>query len=168
MHNCILWIHANTLRNAQDDCIWFLQEIIKDQADDAPQRKPDYTVIARDLGLQSILDSEGALNIGDDPGKRATAVRSVVSWFTRQMDRSWLIVFDEVDNVDVPIKDFIPKCGWGSYLFTTRRPDVRDFTNFGLNLRGLSIAEGVDLLLHGTSFDRQDAHGSLSLCNNHE
>jgi hypothetical protein len=159
MHSCILWIHSNTLRNAQDDCIWFLREIIKVQADDAPQRTPNYKIIARDLGIQGMLNSEGLLDIGDDPEKRATAVRSVVSWLTRQIDHSWLMVFDEVDSTDVPLKDFMPKCGWGFYLFTTRRPDIRDFAQIRLNLEGLSITEGVDLLLYGTRTDSQDTIG---------
>jgi hypothetical protein len=158
-HSFIIWIHARTTITAEDGYIWFLQEIVNAKTEDAPLRKPDFQAISRDLGIQGLLKEDGALNIGDDLANRKKAVSSVRSWLAKQHDRSWLVVFDEVDNVEVPIRDFIPTCNWGSYMLTTRRPDVRDYANFGFDLDGLSIIEGKHLLLHGTKFDLLNAEG---------
>lgn len=158
-HSFIIWVHGRTTITAEDSYIWFLQEIINARTEDAPLRKPDFQAIARDLGIQELLREDGTLHIGDDLENRKKAVASVRSWLEKQPDRSWLVVFDEVDDVEVPIRDFIGRCNWGSYMFTTRRPDVRDYANSGFDLGGLSVAEGKDLLLHGTKFDPLDVEG---------
>lgn len=158
-HNYIIWVHARTTRAAEDGYIWFLEEIIHAKTEDAPQRKPDFQTIARDLGIQGMLKGDGTLNVGEDQKNRTRAVASVRSWLEMQYDHSWLIVFDEVDDVEVPIKDFIPRCNWGSHMLTTRRPDVRDYANCGFDLGGLSNVDGKALLLHGTKFDLLNGEG---------
>jgi hypothetical protein len=85
-----------------------------------------------------MLKQDGSLNVEDNPVQRQKAVEGVQSWLEQQVDRSWLIVFDEVDDVQVPIKDFIPRCKWGSYIVTTRRSEARNYANYGFDLGGLN------------------------------
>jgi energy-coupling factor transporter ATP-binding protein EcfA2 len=161
-HSLIIWVNARTTKTAEESYIWLLKEIIRSKAEDAPQRRPDFSAIAQDLGIQGMLKQDGSLDVEDNPVQRQKAVEGVRSWLEQQVDRSWLIVFDEVDDVQVPIKDFIPRCKWGSYIVTTRRPEVRDYANYGFDLGGLSIGEGIELLLHGTAFDSTDPQGDLT------
>jgi AAA ATPase domain len=161
-HSYIIWAHAKSKKNLEDAYIWFLRQLIDVKVEDAPQRRPDFEAIARELGLQGILKSDGTFEIGgEDAEQRTRAVQSVIAWLERQRDHSWLIVFDEVDNVEIPVTDFIPRCAWGSYLITTRRTDVRDYGTCGLDLDGLTVKEGKELLLHGTRRDSSNPEGEL-------
>ncbi len=160
-HSLIIWVNASTIKRAEDSYIWLLKEIIRCKAEDALQRRPDFSAIAQGLGIQGLLKQDGSLDIEDNPVQRQRAIDGVRSWLEQQVDRSWLIVFDEVDDVQVPIKDFIPRCKWGSYIVTTRRPEVRNYANYGFDLGGLSIDEGIELLLHGIPFDSTDPQGDL-------
>jgi hypothetical protein len=150
-HSVVFWVPAMSKTSVEDAYIWILLEIIRTLAEDAPGGKANYSLLARELNIQNILDSKGDLTLPEGGQKeRDIAVESVRAWFARQHDHSWLIIFDNHDDLSFRLRDFFPKCSWGSYLITSRRPEIRDYGTSSINLQGLSIPDGKALLLTGS------------------
>lgn len=160
-HSIIFWVPATSKTSVEDAYIWLIGEIIRDLAQDAPGRRIDYHLLASELGLQGVLGSEGDINIPENGQKeRDMIVLSVKNWFARQPNPSWLIIFDNHDDLKLPLRDFFPKCNWGSYLITSRRPQIRDYGTTPINLQGLSLIDGKALLLAGLERDFEVEEGT--------
>lgn len=153
-HSIIFWVPATSKPLVEDAFIWLIGEITRTFAQEAPGRKIDYQLLASELGLQGILGSEGVIRIPENGQKeRDMVVSSVKNWFARQPDHSWLIIFDNHDDLKFSLRDFFPKCSWGSYLITSRRPQIRDYGTASINLQVLSLVDGKALLLAGSERD---------------
>jgi hypothetical protein len=137
-----------------------LEQLVRIAAEDAPQRRPDFTRIAQDLQIQGLLSSQGELQIKNDAqDQRDRAVESVTRWLASQPDSSWLVVFDEHDTLNFRLRDFFAKCSWGKYIITSRRPDVADYATFHCQLGGLAQDDALEVLLAESERDRQDQDG---------
>lgn len=159
-HSFILWVNAKSQRLAEDCYIWFLKQLLRVAAEDAPQGQPDYNKIAVELQVQGLLGPGGVLQVSEeDEGQRRRAVEAVKSWIARQADRSWLVVFDEHDALDFQLRDFYPKCSWGRYIITSRRPEVTRYATSDFELRGLGHDDALDLLLTESGRDGNDPQG---------
>jgi len=62
---------------------------------------------------------------------------------------SWLLVFDNADNVDLKLKKFFPSCSFGNILITTRNRELRHYTvkDADADVRGMDLKDATSLLL---------------------
>lgn len=116
-------------------------------ADDATILAANFAQIAIQLGLEA-----------DDSADFAASRDIVMAWLADPLKKSsgpdtpenmanWLIIFDNVDNLDV-LSDYWPKLGRGSVLVTSRDPRAKQniFIDSGLHLPRLSQEESEALM----------------------
>lgn len=131
--------YAFTRRNQFEAIFWL-------KADDEKNLAADFGRIAQLLGL------EGESN--DFAASRDIAM----CWLAQPLKNAaenetpdnfvnWLIIFDNVDNVDV-LSEFWPKLGRGAVLVTSRDPFAKHnlYMRHGLNLAPLSAPESEKLM----------------------
>ncbi|KAI1425307.1 hypothetical protein F5Y12DRAFT_747918 [Xylaria sp. FL1777] len=115
-------------------------------ADDAKILASNFAQIAQKLDLE------------DDSSDLAASRDLVMGWLSRPLRKSsepdepqnivnWLIIFDNVDNLDV-LSDYWPKFGHGSVLVTSRDPFAMHnlYMENGMDLNTLSISETETLM----------------------
>jgi hypothetical protein len=162
LHSFIIWINAKSKLSVEDGFIWVLGHIVRIMAEDAPQGKPDFSKISRDLNITGLISPEGKLQIAEDnQDQRDQAVQAVLLWLTAQPDHSWLVIFDEHDTLDFRLRDFIAKCSWGQYIITSRRPEVREYATDRFELGGLEPEDALQLLLSGSERDGKESEGTV-------
>lgn len=90
------------------------------------------------------LDSDGKLCADIE-----TANTAVKRWFCKQENPGWLLVFDNVDDLEsFKISFFIPTCDHGTIIMTSRRPECVDLgAGSGIPVEEMEEADGIELLL---------------------
>lgn len=137
-------------------------------ADDANVLAEQYAQIAQDLELE----------VAEGPGDHTASRETVKGWLSNpvrsfdsnnvdQGEVSWLLIFDNVDNLNV-IQDYWPATGLGSILVTSKDPLAKTSfytANHGINLQPLSLeetAEFIRLLTKTTTAVKKEDLASLA------
>ena len=70
-------------------------------------------------------------------------------WLASQLNGSWLLVFDNADNVELKLKKFFPSCSFGNILITTRNRELRHYTtkDADADVKGMDLEDAKKLLL---------------------
>lgn len=158
----VIWINASSRTTAETAFIEAMQDLIFIEVKNAPGGKPDYVKIATDLNIVGLIDAKGLLNI---PEEDDAAVRRVVegmkTWLARYVNGTWLLVFDNHDDMSFPLRDFFPTSSWGSIIVTSRRPDIKSYAtmNHYHELEGLDEESAIKLLLSISGRDQGDEQG---------
>jgi hypothetical protein len=158
----VIWINASSRTTAETAFIEAMQDLIFIEVKNAPGGKPDYVKIATDLNIVGLIDAKGLLNI---PKEDDAAVRRVVegmkTWLARYVNGTWLLVFDNHDDMSFPLRDFFPTSSWGSIIVTSRRPDIKSYAtmNHYHELEGLDEESAIKLLLSISGRDQGDEQG---------
>jgi hypothetical protein len=100
--------------------------------------------------LMRLDPSQTMLTNSSTPDARHnTAVDNVMRWLSRDANKSWLMVFDSVDNLEeLDIRKYIPECGHGSLIITTTLSDLYSPLKFhGIELEGVDDLAGSKILL---------------------
>ncbi|KAJ7187285.1 hypothetical protein C8R46DRAFT_1274661 [Mycena filopes] len=101
------------------------------------------------IGLQNIAKS-GA--VGDSAEDAAT-------WLKSQHD-NWLLCFDNADDPDISLNDFIPQCNHGNILVTSRNPQLAVY-GASSSMSDMEEPDAVALLLR--SANRENAAENLKV-----
>jgi hypothetical protein len=158
----VIWINASSRTTTETAFIEAMQDLIFIEVKNAPGGKPDYVKIATDLNIVGLIDAKGLLNI---PEEDDAAVRRVVegmkTWLARYVNGTWLLVFDNHDDMSFPLRDFFPTSSWGSIIVTSRRPDIKSYAtmNHYHELEGLDEESAIKLLLSISGRDQGDEQG---------
>jgi hypothetical protein len=158
----VIWINASSRTTAETAFIEAMQDLIFIEVKNAPGGKLDYVKIATDLNIVGLIDAKGLLNI---PKEDDAAVRRVVegmkTWLARYVNGTWLLVFDNHDDMSFPLRDFFPTSSWGSIIVTSRRPDIKSYAtmNHYHELEGLDEESAIKLLLSISGRDQGDEQG---------
>lgn len=60
-----------------------------------------------------------------DENHASTCLDSFLLWLAHENNRSWLIIFDNHDDLEsVRLRELLPNTAWGSVLITSRRSDL--------------------------------------------
>lgn len=60
-----------------------------------------------------------------DTDHPATCLNFFLMWLAHEGNRSWLIIFDNLDDLEsVRLRELLPNTAWGSVLITSRRSDL--------------------------------------------
>ena len=115
-HSVVLWIFAN----------------------DRGQVIKGFTEIATNLGLKA-RELEG-------PSSVPPLVHELLRWLSRENTTKWLLVFDNVDDLDnLDLATFFPKAPWGNVLITSRREQAARFGR-KITIDVMELDEAVKLL----------------------
>jgi hypothetical protein len=92
------------------------------------------------------------------------SVNAILRWLTNKRDGHWLLFFDNADDVDLKLKEFIPRCASGNILVTTRNPELRLLAGKGSyeNVRGMDPEDAKNLLLRLSQADDTDENKVLA------
>ncbi|BCS25428.1 uncharacterized protein APUU_50139S [Aspergillus puulaauensis] len=98
----------------------------------------------------------GGDNVSYDtsPGieKRARTVRGMFDWLTQQENHQWLLIFDNVDDLDsFDIRNHIPRVPFGSILLTSRRKDISGYWK-SIAVGEMAKEEGKSLFSKSSGF----------------
>ncbi|KAK6534423.1 hypothetical protein TWF281_005748 [Arthrobotrys megalospora] len=141
----VFWMPAATEEAIRTSFVNVMQQIVEAQAKASfPESNPDYRAIGFSLGIPGLVDKEGKVSF--DP-KTIDDIRSALfGWFQLPGNSKWLLIFDNVDDLNFPIDKYFPTHGGGGVLVTSRR---REFSHWGkqLNLGGLDKESAANLLL---------------------
>ena len=160
----VVWINALSRSTAEMGFIQAMQDFVFVEAKNAASGHPNFAKIASDLGIIGLIDNKGILAL---PEEDEAAVRQVVeglkAWLAQYVNASWLLVFDNHDDMSFSLRDFFPTCSWGSIIVTSRRPAIKSYATMHHHheLEGLDEASAVELLLSISGRDHKDDQGQL-------
>ena len=111
------------------------------------QPSEDYAHIGRLLGMAGKLDSTGCFAvISESDGQHV--VDAVKQWFAAPENTNWLLVFDNLDDLDlVDIEEYFPLCNHGTVIITSRRRESMQQGRRGFEVQEMHPAEAIQLLL---------------------
>jgi len=68
---------------------------------------------------------------------------------SRQSDASWLLVFDNADNIELNLRKYFPACSSGNILITTRNRELRHYTSKDADaeVKGMDLEDAKNMLL---------------------
>ena len=158
----MMWINAASRTSAETGFIEAMQTLILVEVKNAPGSKPDYAKIATELNVVGLIDLNGLLKIPEeDEGAVQRVVEGLKAWLARYVNGTWLLVFDNHDDMSFPLRDFFPSCSWGSIIVTSRRPDIKSYATMShyYELEGLDEENAVKLLLSISGRNSSDEQG---------
>ncbi|KAF3177140.1 hypothetical protein TWF751_002664 [Orbilia oligospora] len=138
----VFWISAMTEETIQTSLVNIMQQIVDKKASEYLPNAPSYTSIAANLRISQMMDGNGRINCGSDAGAIKYAL---FSWLKLSGNDKWLLIFDNADDLNVPIDDYFPNEA-GHILITSRRPEFSDYGE-QMEIGGLDRENAVRLLL---------------------
>jgi len=143
-HTSISWINSMGLETTYASFLELARRIVQHYATRNRAAIPPYANLAQHLGMPGLIDSDGQIVFNHST--RSPVVEAVKGWFSMPGNTGWLLIFDNVDDLDsFNIGEFFPTAAEnGKILITTRR---RECTRFGeeLELDVLQERESIKL-----------------------
>jgi hypothetical protein len=140
----VVWINSRSLQTTQSSFVAFMQEILDYYAQLSRIRPTPYGRIAHHLGVASFVNDAGQLVANLTNMNRV--VGAVNRWLEREGNDDWLLVFDNVDDLEsFRISDFFPNSASGTVILTSRRPECARLGE-EVNLEAMNETESVTLL----------------------
>jgi hypothetical protein len=122
---------------------------------------PPYLRVARHLGVSEIVDKDGRVTA--DTAVLDRIVGACLQWLDREGNADWLLVFDNVDDLEsFRVADFFPARMQGIIIITSRRPESGKLGE-GWRVRTMELRESISLLSksYGRAIEESDS-GKLS------
>jgi hypothetical protein len=84
------------------------------------------------------------------PANTERSAGASLRWLASQREGNWLLFFDNADNVNLKLKDFLPQCVSGNILVTTRNRELRHYSaeDADAKVTGMDPEDATNLLLH--------------------
>lgn len=140
----VIWIDARTPQTTQNSFVGFVQKLIYLYASKSMISPPPYAKVAHHLSVAHLVDKNGRLILDQDITHQV--VVAVIAWLKRDGNRDWLLVFDNVDDLETfRISDYFPNSISGNIILTSRRPEASHFGE-GWRLEVMPEQESVSLL----------------------
>ena len=98
------------------------------------------------------------------PGDAKRTTEASLRWLASQIDGNWLLLFDNVDNVDLKLKKYFPPCSSGNILITTRNRELRHYTakDADADVKGMDLEDAKTLLLVHARAERNVGNNALA------
>ncbi|KAF3165835.1 hypothetical protein TWF788_000657 [Orbilia oligospora] len=141
----VFWISAMTEETIQTSLVDSMQQIVHKRASEYSPNPPNYTSIAASLRISQMIDENGKIKCGSDAGAINNIKSALFSWLKLPGNDKWLLIFDNADDLNVPIDDYFPN-ETGHILITSRRPEFSDYGE-QMEIDGLDRENAVRLLL---------------------
>ncbi|KAF8418345.1 hypothetical protein EV426DRAFT_577675 [Tirmania nivea] len=142
-YSSVFWVNAASVQTTILGFMQILQQIIEHHL----QLSEDIAKIARLLGMAGKLDSTGCFTVTSE-SEAQHVVHAVKRWFSMPQNTNWLLVFDNLDDLDlVDIEEYLPLCNHGTVIITSRRRDIIQHGRRGFEVEQMHPAEAIQLLL---------------------
>ncbi|KAF3290972.1 hypothetical protein TWF970_000228 [Orbilia oligospora] len=141
----VFWISAMTEETIQTSLVKIMQQIVDKKANEHSPNPSSYTTIAANLRISQMMDENGKINCGSDAGAINNIKHALFSWLKLSGNDKWLLIFDNADDLNVPIGDYFPNEA-GHILITSRRPEFSDYGE-QMEIGGLDRENALRLLL---------------------
>ena len=147
-YSSVFWINAASEQSLKLGFTNIMQQLIQYYAQ--PPDNPGYTEIGHLLGMTGKLDAAGKFTV-QQPEEEQHIVQAVKQWFARKENTKWLLVIDNLDDLEsFDLSDYIPPCCHGTVIITSRRPDcVR--RRRGIEVLQMQEGEAEKLLVQSAS-----------------
>ena len=152
----VIWIIASSRQSTENSFLRFMQRLVSFYAQKSIIWPPPYTKIARHLNLAGYVDRSGQIIL--DENGLSPIVKATTEWLNREGNTEWLLVFDNVDDLETfRITDYFPSLKCGSIIVTSRRPEASRLGE-GWSLPVMSERESISLLqkAYGKEIDVSD------------
>jgi hypothetical protein len=146
LFSAVLWVNASSLDTMQTSFISIAEQLIEHYAKTQKGSSPDYFSIARRLNMIGLVDAKGRIVVGEN--SPSVIVKVVKGWLALDGNDKWLIVFDNVDDLEsFNVSESFPyKHSIGTMIITTRRRDCMAYGK-GFELKEMEERESIELLL---------------------
>jgi hypothetical protein len=140
----IVWIDAGNAHNVRNGFATFMQKLVDCYVGKSRVTPPPYLRIARYLGISGLVDEAGRI-VADAAGLDQI-VNACLEWFEREGNTGWLLIFDNVDDLETfRISEYFPKRARGSIIVTSRRPECSRLGK-GWRVETMEMGESIELL----------------------
>lgn len=144
-YSSVFWVNAAGKQTVHLGFIIIMQQLIDHHAERFDT--PDYTHIGQLLKMAGKLNSAGKFMIQQDEDEMHV-IDAVKRWFTEKTNRNWLLVFDNLDDLEsFKINDYLPSCVHGTVVITSRRPESTQEGRRGFEVQEMQEHEAKNLLL---------------------
>lgn len=90
--------------------------------------------------------------------------RAFHDWLFDTMNRDWLVIFDNVDDLEsFDIKHFVPHADWGRVIITSRRSELVELGT-GLHIDDMAVEEALELLQRVSHLSDEEFKQGISAC----
>lgn len=155
----VFWVDATTRETTIRGFLAIAFRLLKQHAKIAHNSNPDYLLIAKNLDMVGAVDENGHISPEEENTQRV--VQGVKLWFTKEENKNWLLVFDNLDDLEYGIQKFVPSAPHGTIIMTSRRPECAGF-GVGLEVAIMQKTEGIVLLLKSARLENSPG-GKLAI-----
>ncbi len=140
----IWWIDARSLQSTQTSFLRIAQTLVRHYADPSRSNAVNSSQVSRHLGIENLVDENGEIQLNENPA--SLIVSAVKEWLCRDGNDRWLLVFDNVDDLEsFNIRDFIPETRLGYIIMTSRCKKIACFGR-EIALEAMLGEESINLL----------------------
>jgi hypothetical protein len=153
-YTSVLWIPAATAEVLKRSFITIVQNLIQHLAANHSSGQPDYTEIACSLGIAGLINTSGQLIYNAKSDDQERIVGALLNWLSMQGNDQWLLVFDNVDDMNVidRAKHF-PQSSCGTIIITSRRRGIAHWGTGSFQVEGLEQDDALSLLMTRAHLD---------------
>ncbi|OAL46213.1 hypothetical protein IQ07DRAFT_603591 [Pyrenochaeta sp. DS3sAY3a] len=143
-YSSIVWIDARNVQNVRTGIMTFMQRILDCHIERSKVTPPPYLKIAQHLGVSGLVKQDGKTAMLS--GESDQIIDACLQWLDRQGNSGWLLVFDNVDDLEsFHISDYFPKRKQGTIIITSRRPECSRLGE-GQKLETMQLLDSIKLL----------------------
>jgi len=149
-YSSVFWVNAASV---QTTILGFTQ-IMKQLIQRHIRLSEDVTGVSRLLGMAGKLDSTGCLTVTSE-SEAQHVVDAVKQWLAAPENTNWLVVFDNLDDLDlVNLEEYLPSCNHGTVIITSRRRETIQHGRRGFEVQQMHPTEAIQLLLSTCAIPR--------------
>ncbi|RPB27891.1 hypothetical protein L211DRAFT_472359, partial [Terfezia boudieri ATCC MYA-4762] len=149
-YSSVFWVNATSVQTTILGFTQIMQQLIRHHL----ELSMDVAIIGQLLGMAGKLDSTGCF-IATSESDAQHVVDSVKRYFSAPGNTDWLLVFDNLDDLDlVDIDEYIPSCNHGTVIITSRRRESIQQGRRGFEVQQMHPTEAIQLLLSSCSIPK--------------
>ena len=142
-YSSVFWVNVASVQTTILGFTQIMQQLIEHHL----RRSENVAKIGRLLGMTGKLDSSGCFVVTSE-SEAQHVVDAVKRWFSAPEHTNWLLVFDNLDDLDlVDIEEYIPSCNRGTVIITSRRRESLQQGRRGFEVQQMHPTEAIQLLL---------------------
>jgi hypothetical protein len=152
----VVWLDARNVQSLRNGFASFMQRLLDSYVAKSSVTPPPYLRVARYLGISELVDINGRITA--DSVALDEIMSACLQWFDREGNTDWLLVFDNVDDLEsFRVAEFFPTKMQGSIILTSRRTECCKLGK-GWRLETLELQESISLLSksYGRTIDESD------------
>ena len=156
IYTSVWWIHSSTAEVLKQSLVTAAQNLIHHLAANYVSGQPDYIAIARDLGIAGLIDASGQLVYSVESNDQERVERALSKWLSMDGNDMWLLVFDNVDDLNVVDRaGHFPQSSSGTIIITSRMRGSVHWGTGAIQVEGLEKDDALSLLLTRASMDQK-------------